>query len=287
MLGRRAHRLWRQKELSMLIRSSVALALCLSSAPAFAAANADLVTALTASQSPAPVYQAVRYWVTVSNTGGKPADAVVVDVALPATATSPQVYVYGQLGAVSQGCTRTGTNLRCAVGGVARRNSRAVFFDLALPVSTRTFQLQATASTSSAEQSLTNNGSSLQAQQTYHPTPVNTSVNGAVTMQNHHCTGQGLTGWFECSLFPSAIAMFRTTLLQNGTLTTPDEPGYFGSWSVSTTPAGNQLTFQIQDGSGVAVTFSGWGAGPSCFEGLATFPNNSPYVAPYRVCPQP
>jgi uncharacterized repeat protein (TIGR01451 family) len=270
----------------MLIRWFCTLALFLGATPALAAPRADLSTSMSANQAPALVNSVVRYSVAVHNIGNRTASSVTVSVALPATGTSPQVYVYGQLGAMSPGCTRTGTTLHCALGNMGRQTSRTLFFDLALPVSERTFLLAAVATTPTQEATLANNTSTLQADIDYYSTNINVSSQQPnVSMLNQHCTGTTLTGWYECSLFPSSIASFSTEFHLDGSLSVPGEPDYFGTWEVTTTPVGNELSFELRDSSGLVASFNGWGADASCFEGVTRFPSNSNYVSPYRICP--
>ena len=105
-----------------------------------------------------------------------------------------------------------------------------------------------------------------------------------VLMNNRHCTGTGLTAWYECTLFPSSISSHQAEFHDDGTITIPGEPDYSGQWTVTTTVDGNFLEFYYEDPSGVVAEFEGWGADAACFEGLTTFPGSS-YVAPYEVCP--
>jgi uncharacterized repeat protein (TIGR01451 family) len=272
----------------MIIRPLVAIAVLLFSASASAAPPAaDLTTSITASASPALVYGAVRYTVTVRNVGNRNASNVVVRATLPATATSPQVYVLGSLGQRSPGATLAGTTLSRSVGTLSPNGTQTLYFDLALPVTTQTPTLGGTATTSSAERSTTNNGSTLAVDQSYYQAPVGVSQTQSVTMENQHCTGTNLSAWFECTLFPSSISSFQTVLAFDGSLSIPLDSSYTGRWELASTPDGNELWFEIKDSVGdVMATFSGWGADAACFEGVTTFPGST-YVAPYRVCPTP
>ena len=268
----------------MIVKTLTFLAALLAAPAALAAA--DLTTAISASPGTAQVYSTARYTVTVSNIGNKSASNATVQIALPATHTSPQVYVLGLLGAKSATCSQSGTTLDCTLGSIARNTSRSVFFDIALPVSSAPFVFTATAATTSAENSTANNGASRTASQSFYATPIAATPGSPVTMVNSHCTGTGLTAWYECTLFPSAISAHDAVFHHDGTMTFPGEPAYGGSWTLTATPTGSYLQFQIVEiGVGPAADFAGWGADGSCFEGLTTFPGST-YVSPYEVCPR-
>lgn len=266
----------------MLTRTLV-LAFTLLAAPS-AMAAADLTTSLTVNTSPALTGATARYTATLRNVGNKSASNCVVDVALPATHTSPQVYVLGILGAKSPTCTQTGTHLRCTLGSIARNHAASVFFDIALPVSAAPYTFVATATTSSPENSTANNTATRTALETYYATPVNALPGVPVTMNNRHCTGTGLTAFYECTLFPGAMSDHTTEFHDDGSITIPGAPSYTGQWTLTPTNSGNFLEFFYDDGTGVIAEFEGWGADGACFEGLTTFPGG-PNVAPYEVCP--
>ena len=98
-----------------------------------------------------------------------------------------------------------------------------------------------------------------------------------------HCTGTGLTAFYECTLFPSSITWHEHVFGPSGTLTIPEAPDYTGTWSQ---PAPNRLVFRYYDETNALVaTFDGLGVDEGCFEGLTTFPD-SEYVSPYSVCLQ-
>lgn len=267
----------------MLIKTLVFITALVTGPAAFAAA--DLTTSISASPGTAQVYSTARYTVTVSNIGNKSASSATVRIDLPATHTSPQVYVLGSVGAMSAGCSRTGVTINCTLGSIARNSSRSVFFDIALPVSSAPHVLSATAATTSAENSTANNGASRTASQSFYPATVDATPGAPVTMINRHCTGTGLTAWYECTLFPSSISAHDAVFHHDGSITFPSEPGFGGTWTLTNTPNGNRLAFTIDEiGYGPVATFDGWGADADCFEGLTTFPGSA-YVSPYEVCP--
>lgn len=250
-----------------------------------ALAAADLTTSISVSPGTAQVYSTARYTVTVSNIGNKSASNATVQITLPATHTSPQVYVLGTVGAISAGCSRTGVTINCTLGTIAKSTSRSVYFDIALPVSSAPFVFTASAATTSAENSTANNGASRTASQSYFATTIGATPGSPVRMVNNHCTGTGLTAWYECTLFPSSISSHDADFHDDGSITFPTEPGYNGTWTLTATPQGSQLAFTIDEiGYGPVASFTGWGADASCFEGLTTFPGSS-YVSPYEVCP--
>ncbi|MBL8786023.1 MAG: hypothetical protein JNJ59_14075 [Deltaproteobacteria bacterium] len=263
----------------MILKTLTALALMTLAPSAMAAA--DLKTTLTTSPSTALVYSTARYTVTVANIGNKNATSSTVRIDLPATHTSPQVYVLGTLGAKSPSCTQTGTRLDCALGTINKGTSTSVFFDIALPVSTSPFVFTATAATPVAENSTSNNVASRTAAQSFYAT----TVGAPVTMNNSHCTGTGLTSYYECTRFPSSISTHQAVFNADGSISIPGQPDYTGQWTVTATPSGSFLEFYYEElGAGVAIEFEGWGSSASCFEGLSTFPGST-YVSPYKVCP--
>ena len=266
-----------------MVFKTLAFLTMLLTAPA-ALAAADLTTTITVAPTVSQVYSNATYTVRVSNIGNKNASNCTVQIALPATHTSPQVYVLGTLGSKSASCTQSGTTLNCTLGTINRNTNKTVFFNIALPVSTAPFVFTATAATTSAENSTANNGATRTAAQTFFATTVATAPGVPVTMVNNHCTGTGLTAWMECTFFPSSISSHEVDFHDDGTITITAAPGYTGEWDVTVTPSGNQLTFFYDDGSGVVAEFTGWGADASCFEGVTTFPGSS-YVSPYEVCP--
>ncbi|MFO0748481.1 MAG: CARDB domain-containing protein [Myxococcota bacterium] len=245
-------------------------------APA-ASANADLTTSFTVTPSPAQVYGSASYTVRVSNIGNKNASNCSVSIQLPPTHTNPQVYVLGILGSRSATCTQSGTTLTCPLATINKGTNKTVFFNIQLPVSTTPFVFTATASTTSAENSTSNNAATSTAAQTFFPTAWGA---GPVDVTNSHCTGIGLTSWYECTLFSGAVTTHATTLLAGGGISFPAAPGYTGMWSTTA----DSLHFEYYDGGGATVAiFDGQGTTADCYEGLTLFPGSS-YVAPYKVC---
>ncbi|MCA9516592.1 MAG: hypothetical protein KC635_16740 [Myxococcales bacterium] len=259
----------------MFVRTFIVLATLLA-APA-ALAKADLKTTVTQSPGVSPVYGATTVTVTVRNIGNKKASGCAVSVALPATHTSPQVYVMGNVLGVGNGCTLSGTTVTCGLGNINAGVTKTVSVDIELPESAAPLVFTASATTSSSETTLSNNAASLTASLSYVPV----SLVGDVPVTNNHCTGTGLTAWFECTLFPSSVTWHDAILWGNGTITFPGAPGYGGTWSQPTPDA---LVFSYTDpGNNVFATFSGHGVDADCFEGLTTF-IPGPYVSPYEVC---
>lgn len=252
------------------------------------------------------VEQTARYQVQVRNLGKKNASGVSLTIQLPKTATSPQVYIMGTLGARDGRCalggatgTANGTKLICNLGTINRNGGAAVvYFDIAFPEKTGDLVIDASATTTTLPEPDTGNNSESQTVALLYPdVPVN-PTRGAT---NRHCTGQGITAFHECTLFPSSIASHGVTFLPDGSISITGEPGYTGRW---TQPAANRLEFRYYltsncDTFGVCsnpeAEFSGRGVSSgatNCFEGLTRFPDAngpggySPYVAPYEVCLQ-
>lgn len=258
----------------MFIRFAVlGIASLVAAAPAFAAADIKVTIPAPAA---AYVYDATSYGVVVSNIGNKTANSVVLTVQLPATHTSPTVYVMGTTSSVDSRCSASGTKLICNLGSMLKLTSKTVTFNIALPEAAEVLSVSASATTTSAENSYTNNSAS--------DTP--TLLNDTVTVLdgdeaiNNHCTGTGLTSYFECTLFPSSISSHDSVFHGDGTLSFPTEPDYAGTWSQ---PSSDSLVFVYTYAGDVVAEFEGYGTDTNCFEGLTTFPGSS-YVAPYEVC---
>ena len=260
----------------MILRTVSALSLMALSAPALAAAD---VTASVSVPSSTVVYGTGRTTVTVTNVGNMTASGVTVAIQLPVTHTSPSVYLMGTVGSMSSGCTRTGSVINCSLGSIRKGRSTSVWFDMALPWSSEAMSFTATAAFS-GESNTTNNSGSASAVLSYYSWP----LSGDTAMLNEHCTGTGLTAWYECTLFPSAISSHSTTLVSDGSITFgPEGAGYTGDWWQD---ASDHLAFVYYDPDGFLVAeFDGNGVPGGCFEGLTTFTGSS-YVAPYSVCPE-
>ena len=148
---------------------------------------------------------------------------------------------------------------------------------IALPQAAEVLSISAAATTSSSENSLANNSASV--------TP--SLINYSVAVQdgdlghNSHCTGQGLTSYFECELFPSSLSAHDVVFHGDGTLTFVDAPPeYTGVWSQD---SGDSLAFTYYEDGVPIAEFVGYGTNPGCFEGVTEF-LGSLYVAPYEVC---
>lgn len=258
----------------MITRLLTVLVVLSAAGPAFA--HSDLTVSIDAPPG-AFVYDMERYEVTVSNVGNRNARNVELVVELPETNTSPTVHVMGDLGAMSSDCAQSGNTLVCSLGRIRKNRSETVFFDIALPQNDGPLEFVATASTTSRENTTANNEDSHIASLSNPPLLVS-APNG---VQNWHCTGQGLTSFFECELYPSSISGHDILLEANGTITfAPGVTGYTGVWSQSGT---GHLTFQYYAGNILRADFEGYAVDADCFEGVTEFVG-TPYVAPYRVC---
>jgi hypothetical protein len=100
---------------------------------------------------------------------------------------------------------------------------------------------------------------------------------------NSHCTGTGLSAYFECTTAPSSITQHSINLWADGSITIDGEPSFSGEWQQDAARKG--LTFQYYESGNKVAEFVGWAVGTSCFEGMTNFPGSS-YVSPYRVCLQ-
>ncbi|MEQ1906485.1 MAG: hypothetical protein ABL888_20040 [Pirellulaceae bacterium] len=246
---------------------------------------------LSVSITPPPlmaVYSTGTYTVEVANIGNKDAAGVQLTIQLPKTATSPQVYIMGNLisyttptlalGGASG--TDAGTRLLGNLGTIKKNKKKTVTFDIQLPEKTGALLITASATTTTpGETTPANNSATVTAALSYYSNIVPLNVD----IQNQHCTGIGLTAFFECTKFPSSISshisQFHDDFAGNRTISFPTELGYTGTWD----QFGDVLIFSYYDPMNVNVAnFIGRGVPGGYFEGLTTFPG-SPYVAPYRV----
>ena len=275
-----------------------ALSILALASPALAAAPNLSVTLPQPAPTPS-VYGSATYTVNVANIGNQDAAGVQLTIQLPKTGTSPQVYIMGNLGTFDGRCalggasgTVAGTKLVCNLGTVKRNKNTNVAFNLALPEKTGSLVIDASATTTTpGDPNPMNDLASLNAALVYYTWAIDTSPTTIYTAS--HCTGTGLTAYFECTKFPSSITSHQQQFVggpASGTITIPGQPSYGGTWAV----AGDTLTFVITDNSGPvpvpAAEFSGRGVQTTgCFEGLTRFPDGlggySTYVSPYRVCP--
>lgn len=250
---------------SMLTLSAVAIA--------EAAPHVDLGVTLNA---PAVhVYEAGSYAIQVGNTGNRNATGVVLRIDLPRAATSPGVAILGTLGARDSRCTLSGARLTCNLGTVVRATSTTVAFTLTLPYSTAPLVIAASATSAATPPELTpaNNSVSHTAQLATYPASL---ASGSFVARV--CSGETLTSFFECELFPSSISQFTGTLEADHTITVTDEPGVTGTWSL----AGDTLSIEYFDGAISLGAIQAKSVGGGCFEGVMAF--EPPYVAPHEYC---
>ncbi len=261
---------------------STALALA-AFALSLAARNAEAACDLSVSMAQprnVSVYQSARYTVRVTNLSGSTSARATLTLQLPRTHTSPTVYVLGTVGAFTTGCTRSGTVISCGVAQLRRGGSQDFFVDLTFPQNAG--PLEITANVDVAGDSSTGNNrrtllADLQNPDFVIPTTTDRSV------QNLHCTGRGLTSYFECTLFSGSIATHATVFRPDGSVAIPDEPDYGGRWWQ---PLDDELAFNYTYGGNTVAQFVGSSVGGGCFEGITSFPNST-YVSPYRVCVGP
>jgi hypothetical protein len=271
----------------MRTRSSfvAALATSLSLTLAAGAAQAAPDLAVSVSQpSNVFVYQAVRYTVRVRNVGNQRSATATLTIDLPDTNTSPQSYVLGTVGAMTAGCTRSGFRITCPVGRINRAglnpNYQDFFFDFTIPEAWQPVSFTATVAPGGADTLSSNNSRTHVPLLQNHPYVIAPAA--PINVTNHHCTGQNLQSYYECTLFPSSITNHAVEFLPGGTIAIPAAgPTYGGTWSQ---PTPDSLVFQYTEDGLPVANFEGYGVGNRCFEGLTTFVPASPYSAPYRVC---
>lgn len=273
-------------------RAITNLAICLSiflaASTAYSQAKPDLKVTITPPPL-TPVYSTGTYTVEVANIGNKDAAGVQLTIQLPKTATSPQIYIMGNLTSFTTptlalaGATGTdaGTRLVGSLGTIKRNKKRVVSFSIQFPEKTGALVITANASTTTApEHDYLNNDDSETAVLSYYANTMPLDVD----IENQHCTGRNLTAFFECTKFPGSCSSHISRFHDNGfgirTISFPDYPDYWGVWNIT----GDVLTFSYYDSTGENVAnFSGRGVPGGYFEGLTTFPGDTTYVSPYRV----
>jgi hypothetical protein len=272
-----------------------ASALLLGASPALAGPQPNLSVSIQGPGTTPNVYASASYAVDVANSGNRDAAGVQLTIQLPKTGTSPQVYIMGNLGAYDGRCapggapgTVAGTKLVCNLGTIRKGRSTSVSFNLALPEKTGALTIDAGATTLTLpETDPGNNSDSHVAALGYYAHGISTGT----TYDVDHCTGTGLTAYFECTKFPGSISTHPTEFSggpSSGTLSIPGEPDYDGTWSLSGPTL--TLTYRQISTNQIIAEFSGRGVNtPGCFEGLTRFPDGlggySSAVAPYRFCP--
>lgn len=269
------------REMRMRIMGKVCLLTFMATAAAVAMATppppADLRVQF---QGPATavVYSPYVYTATIRNIGNQKADNVRLIVDLPMTNTSPQQFILGTLaGYNTTKCSIVALKLQCELGRINQNQQQVITFNFSLPISSQTLKLKATASTTSNEPNQSNNQVELTPTLGYSTVEI-TSAN----VLNSHCTGTGLTSYFECEKFPSSISYHTATLEADRTITLP-EPGWTGQWDQ---PTLQQLHFTYTDNMGSGAEFNGFARSSTCFEGIVTFLPYTGYNSAYRVCIQ-
>lgn len=242
---------------------------------ASAASSADLQAQLTGPSSVA-ISTPTVYTATVKNLGPSTATNVKIVITMPLTVTSPQVYILGDVSGLDSKCQIVANKISCDMGQVRKGKSASISYTYKAPVSTSLLTMTNTVSSGIQDNNSGNNQASFTPNLAY-PDRVIVSAD----INNSHCTGTGLTAYFECLLFPSSLSNHDTTLNSDFSITF-SEPGYTGVWSQ---PNSKQLHFEYFDGTGKIAEFNGFAInGANCFDGMTTFFPNSNHVSPYHVC---
>lgn len=243
-----------------------------------AQAAADLSVSLSMPAAPY-VYQQARYTANVYNSGNATAMSAKVSFQLPSTHTTP-VAVMATVGGKSSTCTQSGAVITCSLGDIRTKKSASAYVDVAFPENVTPLELKATASTTSAENSQTNNSVT----RTLALNNYAVAFVAPRTVLNSHCTGTGLTSYYECTLFPSSISTHTTVLNADHTIGMPVEagPDYTGEWWQDDS---EHLAFVYYELGVVTAEFEGYGVSAGCWEGMTTFPGST-YMSMYRVCVQ-
>lgn len=243
-------------------------------------ASADLEVTLDA-PAVVEVSRATGFSMTVANKGRSTSGVITARIRFPATGTSPQVHLLGQVTTTDSRCSLVGQELVCSLSALRRDWSTTVAFRYTAPVSTQPLAITASASSTTADPVAANNTATQQLNLEYPARPVTSS-----TITTRLCTGTALTSFAECLLYPSSIQRFTAALQANQTITF-SAPGYTGLWSQNAARTSLKMEFFQNQGNGpVKVSeFNGWAVNDRpCFEGLTVHLNGSGYVSPYEVC---
>jgi hypothetical protein len=266
----RASRIVEEMKLSTV--SFPALLVASLAGTAHAAPNVDLRTTLAAPS--VSVYQPGTYTVQVGNVGNRNASGVTLTIDLPRTNTSPQVHIMGTLGSFDTRCTRSAQRLTCALGTINRNTSTSVSFSIALPYSTAPLVIAANATSTGTAPEATPSNNAL----SYTATPAlvpNLTAGGPTTTRV--CSGTTLASFFECTLYPSSISFFNSTLEPDSSVTL-SEPGWTGAWWMINPEF---LHIEYTDGVDV-VELDMASVGNNCFEGVVDF--GTGWLAVHQLC---
>jgi hypothetical protein len=244
----------------------------------FAAPTADLQVSLTGPAN-APISVASTYTVQVKNLGAATANGNTVVIEFPLTNTSPSVSILGTVSGLNTNCSLANNKVTCQVPSLKKGKTANVTFSYTPPVSTKVLELKAVGATATGENITANNTARLVPSLSYPSRPLTSG-----TMLNSHCTGQALTSYFECLLYPSSIATHTVDFTASGTIAFSD-PAYTGTWSQ--TSGVSQLHFEYFENGDKVLEFNGRAInGANCFDGLSQIFPTGNYVSPYRVCVQ-
>jgi hypothetical protein len=266
-----------------LTLAAFTVALATTAAAGTASAAADLSVS-TSAPSGVRYYDTATYRVSVTNVGNQTSTGGSLQIDLPRTATSPQVYTLGQVTSLPSGCSLAASRITCSIASTKKGVTRNYDFGFKAPYSASPIAFTARIVPAWTGDAGGNNVTTRTLALSGHPTAV--TVGGAY--ENRHCTGTGLSAFFECTLFPSSLSSHESTFGAGGVMTfTPDvDPAYSGAWQQNSS---DSLSFQIFELGVLVAEFEGQGVGGGCFEGLTRFWTSpgvlSPYVSPYEVCP--
>lgn len=219
---------------------------------------------------------ATVYTATVQNVSRTTAANVKLEITLPLTHTSPQVYILWEVSGLDSSCNVVSNKIVCRLGSMKRNISKNISFSYAIPVSTQSATIVASISSDTNDNNAGNDTDSFSPNLVY-PNRVITSG----LANNDHCTGTNLTSYYECIVSPSSTSSHDVTFLANGTIDLW-VPGYTGTWSQATP---YQLHFEYFENAVKVAEFDGYAInGGNCFDGITNFFPASGYNSAYRVC---
>ena len=245
-----------------------------------AAPRADLEVTLQAPAS-ISINTPTVYTAKIKNRGPNTAEGVNLTVTLPLTNTSPTTAILGTVSGLDSRCSVVNKRIVCAqLGSLKKDKTITINYTYTAPVANKPLTMTAVGAATTADPVAGNNTASVTPSFVYPNRPI-----VSASILNSHCTGQNLSAYFECLLFPSSIATHGITLNADHTITFVQQgSGYTGTWSQ---PTPYQLTFSYFEGADKVMEFNGFATnGNTCFDGITNFFPASNYMSAYRACIQ-
>jgi hypothetical protein len=146
----------------------------------------------------------------VKNVGTSNAQNVTIEFDLPQTNTSPNVYLLGEVGAIHRRCAVNGTSVVCPLGRVKPGKKKTRWIDVSFPVTTQTVVVFATVNST--------NVATVTAWDKSYLGTWDTPISAPAAAHNKHCSGQGLTAFWECIVTPASTQNHDIQFETNGSI---------------------------------------------------------------------